>query len=176
MAPDRAAETVFQTPWFDIVAKWDGQPEGGEPYYALRLVDFTCTIALTPKQEFVLVRQYRPAVERKTLELPAGHVDPGESPSDSAGRELAEETGYVGTRIESLGRLAPDTGRASNAMWCFLVPDAVPQGEPEPGIEVVLYSAAELAESIRGGEFDHALHLAALHLAAVTGKLPPWAN
>jgi ADP-ribose pyrophosphatase len=163
--------TVFSTAWFEVVAKSNGS---GDPYYSLRLSDYVATIGLTPKHEFILVRQYRPAVDRSTLEFPAGHVELGESPGDAARRELEEETGFTPGRIELLGKLAPDTGRLSNSLWCFLALDAVPiepQPVAEPGIEVVLCSPSGLREKIRSGEFDHALHLAALHLGMVTGKL-----
>jgi ADP-ribose pyrophosphatase len=164
--------TVFSTAWFDVVAKSNGD---GDPYYSLRLLDYVATIGLTSQHEFILVRQHRPAVERFTLELPAGHVDAGESPADSARRELEEETGFTSNRVELLGKLTPDTGRLSNTLWCFLAADAVPITPPqpaEPGIEVVLCSPSELRAKIRSGEFDHALHLAAVHLALMAGKLP----
>jgi ADP-ribose pyrophosphatase len=164
--------TVFSTAWFDVVAKSNGD---GVPYYSLRLLDYVATIGLTSQHEFILVRQHRPAVERLTLELPAGHVEAGESPAASALRELEEETGFTSSRVELLGKLAPDTGRLSNTLWCFLAADAVPITPPQPaesGIEVVLCSPSDLFTKIRSGEFDHALHLAAVHLALMAGKLP----
>ncbi len=163
--------TVFSTAYFDIVAKSYG---AGDPYYSLRLLDYVATLAVSANNEIILVRQYRPAIERQTLELPAGHVEAGEPAIDSALRELEEETGYTARRLELLGKLAPDTGRLSNGLWCFLAADAVPMTpprEPEEGIEIVLCSPEELAAKIRCGDFDHALHLAAVQLAVVAGKL-----
>jgi 8-oxo-dGTP pyrophosphatase MutT (NUDIX family) len=52
---------------------------------------------LHPSERYVLVRQYRPPVDGHVLEFPAGLVDPGEDPAETAVRELAEETGYTGT-------------------------------------------------------------------------------
>lgn len=100
--------TVFSTPWFQVVSKLiEGD---SHPYYALSLPDYVCVVALTNARRLVLVRQYRPAVEELTLELPAGHVDPGETPEHAARRELLEETGYSCDRLELVGDLHADTG------------------------------------------------------------------
>jgi ADP-ribose pyrophosphatase len=176
MSDAHTSTTVFSTAWFDVVAKPGGD---GNPYYALVMPDYVAVIALTADRQFVLVRQMRPPVDQQTLELPAGHVESGESPAESARRELEEETGYIASRIEPLGKLLPDTGRLSNGLWCYLMLDCVlrvPQRPPEPGIEVVLCSPAGLSERIRCGDFNHALHLGALHLALVAGRLPHWAS
>jgi ADP-ribose pyrophosphatase len=47
----------------------------------------------------LLVEQYRPAVDEVLLELPAGRTEPGETPKDTAARELLEETGYIAERL-----------------------------------------------------------------------------
>ena len=64
-----ARQAVFGTRWFRVVAM---PQSGGEPYYMLELPDYVSVIALTPARELLLVRQYRPVVQRHTLELPAG--------------------------------------------------------------------------------------------------------
>src|SRR5213079_2244404 len=72
--------------------------------------------AVTPNGTFPLVRQFRPALEEFTLELPSGHVDLGESPEQAARKELREETGFVANELILLGSLSPDTGRLSNPL------------------------------------------------------------
>lgn len=74
----------------------------------------------------VFVRQYRPAVQRYTLEFPAGLVDPGESPSQAALRELKEETGYTGRVVSCSPPLTLDGGLSSSL--CCLVEVEVSQG------------------------------------------------
>src|ERR1700674_5246747 len=59
-------------------------------------------VAVDADGQVLLVRQMRPAVGTHLLELPAGLVDPGEEPIDSARRELAEETGYAAEHLELL--------------------------------------------------------------------------
>ncbi|MBO4632873.1 MAG: NUDIX hydrolase [Lentisphaeria bacterium] len=66
-------------------------------------VAIICT--LVPSGRLVLVRQYRPPADNMVIEFPAGLVNPGETPEETAVRELREETGYKGRLI----RLIPDT-------------------------------------------------------------------
>ena len=155
----------FTTPWFAVVAK--RLPAEAAPYYSLQMQDYVAVVALTREREIILVRQYRPAIERLTLELPSGHVERNEMPAESARRELAEECGFEAGRMEPLGPLLSDTGRNQNRLWCFLAPEAMPQAGyvPEAGIERVLVPQGKLPEMLVEGQFDHALHLAALMLA-----------
>lgn len=165
------SEVAFRTPWFDLLAK-TMQP-GEAPYYSLRLPDYAAVVAITGEDRVLAVRQFRPAVERYTIELPAGLVDEGESPETTARRELIEETGYEASGLEMLGAMFPDTGRLGNRVWtCVAAGVSKVEGRaPEAGIEVLSYSPAELVRAIAGGEFDQALHVAVVMLAVVRGKL-----
>jgi len=97
----------------------------------------------------------------------------GEAPAEAAGRELLEETGYAAASIEVLGSMLPDTGRLSNRMWNCVANGVrrMDNRSPEPGIEVVTYTTADLARAITGGEFDHSLHVALLLQAMLRGVL-----
>ncbi|HEX3879941.1 MAG TPA: NUDIX hydrolase [Bryobacteraceae bacterium] len=165
MKPIRS-ESVFSTPWFDVVAKT--MRDGELPYYSLRMPDYTAVLALTAEGRVVAVRQYRPALETYTLELPSGLVDPGESPAGAARRELFEETGYRASELQLIGEMSTDVGRLSNRIWsyfaCGVRKDEAAQ--PEAGIEAVTLSIEELREMLIGGQFNHALHVAILTLAA----------
>jgi ADP-ribose pyrophosphatase len=119
----------------------------------------------------LIVRQYRPAVERYTLELPSGLVDAGETPAEAARRELLEETGYQAAEVELLGGMDPDTGRLGNRIWSCLAKGVrrVEDRAPEEGIEVLTWPLDELAQAIVDGRFDHALHVAAVMIAVLKG-------
>jgi ADP-ribose pyrophosphatase len=164
-------EVAFRTPWFEVLSKTIRPDEA--PYYSLKLPDYTSLIALTGDRSILLVRQYRPAVERYTLELPSGLVDPGETPGEAAQRELLEETGYAAGEVEVLGPMFPDTGRLANQIWsCFASGVQPVSGRtPESGIEVVTYSLPQLWRATADGQFDHALHVAILLMAVLRGKL-----
>ncbi len=164
-------DVAFATPWFEILAKTMKPDEA--PYYSLRLPDYSAIVAITGDQRIVAVRQYRPAVERYTIELPSGLVDPGESPAEAASRELLEETGYQAGEVEVLGPMEPDTGRLGNQIWSCVATGVrrVPGRDPEEGIEVLTYSPAELSRATASGEFRQALHVAILMMAVLRGKL-----
>ena len=76
--------------------------------------------ALDDGGRVALVRQYRHAVGGELLELPAGTLEPGEPPAETAVRELREETGLVGGRWEPLGSFFSSPGFLHEEMHAFL--------------------------------------------------------
>lgn len=136
--------------------------------------DYICVVARTTDQRILMVRQYRPAVEDYTLELPAGTVDAGETPEQAIRRELEEEAGYRVGKLTHLGTLNPDTGRLSNRMWCYWADGVEPIGDafvPEEGVEPLSLTTEELQTEIAAGRLNHALHLAAVSLAVMHGHI-----
>jgi ADP-ribose pyrophosphatase len=136
-------EIAFETPWFRLISK----SVAGEsaPYFSLQMQDYVTVVAFIEQAELVLVQQYRPAVERHTIELPSGHVEPNEAPEESARRELAEECGFDAPELELLGTLITDTGRNENRLWCYLALRVSPLTTgyvPEPGVERILVTRA----------------------------------
>ena len=113
-----------------------------EIYHSVEQADYIAVVALTPAGKIPIVRQFRPALEAYSWELPAGLVDPGEKPLDCARRELAEETGLTVRSIHSLGETFPCTGRLGNRIHSFFVRagSRMARVEPEPGITVKLVS------------------------------------
>ena len=168
--PKTKSEVVFETPWFHISSK----PAHGSrhPHYSIHAPDFVVVVATTAPGHLLLVRQFRPSVEGATLELPSGHVDPGETPEQAARRELGEETGYDAGRLELLATLSPSTARFTNRLWCFFAANVKPRPAAalEPGVEVVVYQAA-LESLLAEKEFCSAHSYGALCLALLHGRL-----
>ena len=164
-------EVAFATPWFQILGKT--MRDGEAPYYSLKLPDYAAVVAITEERRVLIVRQYRPAVERDTLELPSGIVDPGETPEEAARRELLEETGYQGGEWEMLGAMEPDTGRLGNRIWSCVAKGVRPAENhvPEEGIEVLTWSLDELSRAMVEGRFSMALHVAAVMMAVLKGGI-----
>lgn len=74
----------------------------------------------------VLLRNFRPAVERELIELPAGTCEPGESLVETARRELAEETGYHAARLDLLMAFYPSPGILDEQMHIFVARELTP--------------------------------------------------
>lgn len=80
-----------------VVSKRFRTPDGAEHAFEVKDEDDSVAIlALTEKREVLLVRQFRVGVEENLLELPGGAVDAGDTPTETAERELLEETGHTG--------------------------------------------------------------------------------
>jgi ADP-ribose pyrophosphatase len=107
------------------------------------------------KKRILLVRQYRLAARKFLWELPAGTVDPGEKPLQTARRELMEETGYRAKKWTKLAEFYPSPGFLSEKMTIY-VATGLTAGEAKPmddeRIETRWFTAKEIDEMIRTGK------------------------
>jgi len=170
-----ARRTKRVSQWMAIIEREVEFAPGAEPelYHAVGQRDYIAIVAVRPDGRIPIVRQYRPALESFTWELPAGLVEPGEDAAACCRRELMEETGFVARAVHALGCCAPCTARLSNRVHSFFVEIAsIAQCKrTEPGIELKLVSLAQLAEQILAGEFVLQLHIGAVLLAGLRGYI-----
>ncbi|HEX6041549.1 NUDIX hydrolase [Longimicrobium sp.] len=108
-------------------------PEDGSEhtFHVADAPDGVAVIALTADGELVMVEQWRHPVQRVTLELPSGIIDPGESPEAAAVRELREETGYAGGPPERVGCLVLNPSWQTTRVYAVVIRDARREGEKE---------------------------------------------
>jgi 8-oxo-dGTP pyrophosphatase MutT (NUDIX family) len=113
--------------------------------------DAVAIVAVDPEGRIVLVRQHRVAAAEKLLELPAGLIDEGEEPLDTAKRELREETGLRGGSWRELSWFWSSPGFTNERVWVFEA-TGLEEGEPEPDdgedLELVRWTRAEAEERL----------------------------
>jgi len=122
-------------------------------------------IPITNDGKVVLVKQYRYAVCGELLEIPAGIVEKGEDPINTASRELREETGHDARRLKELGRFYTSPGFSNELLILYLAEDLFPsklKEDDDEFIEVVEWPISEidntfLREKIRDGKTFAAL-------------------
>ncbi|MDC6453399.1 NUDIX hydrolase [Alphaproteobacteria bacterium] len=147
-----------------------GPDRSVEVFHSLALADYVTVLALTPDNKVPLVRQYRPAIQSDTIELPGGILDHGDTPAECAERELFEETGYRTTSpLIKLGCLATDVGRLENRLWCYFAVGVEHQSswQAEEGVEPLLVELSEFKSAVCNSDFDNALHIALIGLAVM---------
>lgn len=123
-------------------------------------------VPLTNEGEVVCVRQYRYALGRVTLEIPAGKFDyVGEDHREAALRELKEETGYTPARLTDIGSLATSPALLTEIIYLYLAEDMTP-GETSPDedefLEIVHIPLEEAVDMILHGEIEDSKTQAAI--------------
>lgn len=113
-------------------------------------------VALTDDGHVVMVRQYRKATESVFLEIPAGTLEPGESPLTCARRELAEEAGLRAASMTPLVTFCPSPGILTEAITIFVARDLSPQAgtldDGEEGLRAERVPLARIPALIGAGE------------------------
>ena len=144
-------------------------PHTGEahPFYRIDAADWVNILALTARDEVVMVRQYRHGERDVTLEIPGGIVDPGESCATAAARELLEETGYLAAEVQRLGVVNPNPALFGNRTETYVARGVrrvaeIQNGSTEETV-VELVPRAMLRAHASSGRISSALVIAALY-------------
>ncbi len=112
-------------------------------------------IALDEKENVILVRQYRHAVGKTLLEIPAGGMEEGESPLQSALRELEEETGFTAVDMEEISGIYAAPGYSTEFLHLFVatgLKSGTSSNDEDENIEVVPMPLEDIPSLIRSGE------------------------
>jgi ADP-ribose pyrophosphatase len=134
---------------------WEGErfwvEVDGDDYEIARTPDAVAIVAVDTESRIVLVRQDRPPVGKRLLELPAGLIDDGEEPLESAQRELREETGLHGGDWRQLWSFFSSPGFIDERITVFAAEGLV-DGERDlddgEEVEVVRWSKQELLSNL----------------------------
>ena len=134
-----------------------------ELYYYLDIPDVAIVVPIIDKK-FLLVSQKREAINKINYEFPCGFVDPGESPTKSAARELLEETGYKSlNKIKNLIKFYEAPARMNNTAHCYFAEKLIKINNPEKGIKIFFYTKKEIINLIEKKKFNNGTHIAAFY-------------
>lgn len=125
-------------------------------------------IPLTDDNCIILVKQYRKAVERFLLEIPAGKLELNEEPMETGIRELKEETGLVAEKLEYLLEFYTSPGFSNEKVYLFLATGLI-EGESTPDvgefIEKEKYHIDNVIKMVERGEIIDSKTIIGIHLA-----------
>lgn len=113
----------------------------------------------------LMEKQYRYAIGKELFEIPAGGIEPGESPADAVRREMAEETGFSPKTVTSLGGFYSSPGFCTEYLHLFLATDLMPQrleADDTEEIEVIRTPVSEIGRFIDSGAIVDSKSIAGL--------------
>lgn len=135
--------------------RWEvTQPDGQVGERDIVLHNGGAGVCVVRDGKMCLVKQYRVALGRMTLEIPAGKIDPNEDPAVCAARELTEETGLVAERLVpiAVSRSAPGfTNEATRIFYAQGVSQHPAAPDPDEFVAVVWVPVEEVVAAVRAG-------------------------
>lgn len=165
--PPLPYRVAFSTPWFEIEESIPERPDE-LPYYRMTGPDGVICLPFTAEGDVVMIRQYRPNIDRVTLEIPAGSIDGDESVLHAAEREILEETGHRCAVLVPLGHGRLYLSRTNHVEHFVLGLDARIDANAviETGIELSVMSRPDLRRMVQQDQFEHTAALSFLGLAS----------
>jgi ADP-ribose pyrophosphatase len=126
-------------------------------------------VPMLNQMEVILIRQYRHAIREFIWEIPAGTLDPGESPINCAKRELIEEIGYSANDWHRLGSITPLPGYSDERIHIFLASDLRPAEQHLDADEMISIKTLkfdQVLKMISTGEISDGKTISGLFLAS----------
>ena len=164
-----SSEYIFNDRWFKVRKEKCETPEGiiVDPSYVYDFPTWVGALPVTEDGKLVMVRQYRHALGETILEIPGGCVDDTDKDFEEAvARELLEETGYIFSSYEYLGRISPNPSTNSNLLHMFLAKGgrkvASQKLDENEVMEVVLLSVDELKQLLRENKIIQSMHVSCI--------------
>ena len=165
--PTITSETIFEGKIITVQVDYVQLPNGKKATRELvKHPGAVGVVAVTEDDRLIVVRQFRKPLEKVTLEIPAGKLEPGEDPLDCAKRELAEETGYRAGEWTPLVSVFTSPGFADEQIHLYVAKQLKP-GESRPDedefVEHTFITIEEAFSLIEKGEICDAKTVLAVY-------------
>ncbi len=172
-----ARRTVYQSGWIDIQLV-DVKVPDGSIWRDLHLVDYQSpavgVLAILDDGRLLLVDHYRFQTDTRGWEIPAGRVDPGETPEHAAARELLEETGHRAGTLKQLGFYHPSQGSSNQVFNVFIAQHVARERDIQDTNEIMglgAFTVDEVRAMVSRNEVLNGLSLTALCWAMARGDI-----
>lgn len=168
-----ASAVAYSCDGFDVINEDVQLPDGTTAEFDYLSEDESVVILpFRPDGDVVVIEEWRHAVRRRNRGLPAGTLEPGESPAEAARRELTEETGYEATEVDHLTSVEPANGFSDAVFHYFVATGCEVAGEQQldtdESIVVETTTFEELRSAVEAGTLrDGRSVLAVLYYALV---------
>ena len=145
-----ARRALFSGRIFDVGLEDHLLPNGRQvTFEVIRHPGGAAVLPVLADGRLLLIRQYRPVVGAMIYEIPAGRLEPGESPLLCVGRELAEETGYHAAEIAPLGSLWSTVGFCDERVDLFVATELSRVESSPEADEVIELAPMSLEEALQ---------------------------
>jgi len=128
--------------------------------------DCICIVPVDDQGNILMVKQYRYAIDKDLLEIPAGGVEPGEKPEEAVRREMSEETGFTPAVIRKIGGFYSSPGFCNEYLHLFVGTNLKPNrliAEDTDAIELVKIKPEEIDNLISSGKICDAKSIAGIY-------------
>ena len=128
-------------------------------YHYLKVPNISIVV---PKinNKFIIIRQKREPINKKNYEFPSGNIEINESASQSANKELLEETGYKSKKkLKKILTFYTEPGRLTSKIYSYFSNSLIKIHKPERGIEIKFVSKEQLINLIKKGDFNNSSHI-----------------
>lgn len=163
-----SSKKIKVSKWVSLVSNVVEEKKKQSEYHSIEIHDYVNVLAINKKNEVILVKQFRPAINKKTIELPGGIITNNQSPEIVAKSELLEETGFrVKGRMKKIGRIDVDYGRINNNAYGFFTDNIEFESKfkTEESIETLKLPLKKFIEKVKNNKFCHSPHICFVLLA-----------
>ena len=141
---------VFKTSWFNI----DKFKYKKQDYYKINHNNAVLILAITNSNKIILIKQFRPSPDKKTLEFPSGNIEKNESALAAAKRELVEETGFISKKWFKLGKGTLRLERENSINYFFLALDCKFRKKTTEDIKTILVTKKKFKKFVYQNKID----------------------